>query len=598
MDEKTIRGHVQQFFERYAAGRTADDAFPAWWLHQTFDVPPADAVACSSTGSYDHGLDAFHLELVDGRDPTLHLIQAKLSPSRSMVRDGVRGFKRTLERVSHLLRGEPTPTDVENTVWTRLAARLSTTPNLGRVVVHCRVIHLVNADSEALLAEARAERADFEEIASVALPDHKVLLSLSGPLEIVPRGFVVPPSARRTLAFDGVEAGNAGARLFIGLGTLADLVQLYAESGDYLFSKNVRSFNFRAAERNGPAHHVRATLRRMCVDDPKKRQDPLHFTLFHNGVSLHATRVERGDGQTLVVRNPAILNGCQTVKSAWNFRNDRLLKERIDDEAWRQIRVPLRVVETNDEELVRRITVSNNRQTAIRPSAFRANDPLQLQLGDRLRAAGIYYERQEDAFANLRKSEPRTIETLYANSFAAPLSMEELAQAIAVAALEPAVSVASKVSELFDDPAYGRLFSEQRLASLQLLVFLSNLLRCLHLALKDAKEKSAKLEPMTPGTFKYPVARALARWIVKHESGLVSEFGREVIFRPGTSHPLRDRLRRLISPQNTGLQTLVPELWATGDKWRSPNDREAVEPLLRKLHVHEFDVFERYREPA
>ena len=221
--------------------------------------------------------------------------------------------------------------------------------------------------------------------------------------------------------------------------------------------------------------------------------------MFHNGVSLHATKVEKGEGPTLAVRNPAILDGCQTVKSAWNFLTDHSFKGRIDDDAWRRIRVPLRVVETNDEELVRRITVSNNRQTAIRPSAFRANDSLQLALGDRLRQAGIYYERQEDAFVNLRKSEPRTLETLYSNSFSAPLSMEELAQAIAVAALEPAVSVASKVSDLFDDPTYGRLFSEQRLASLSLLVFLSNLLRCLHLALKDTKEKSARLEPMSTG---------------------------------------------------------------------------------------------------
>ena len=147
-------------------------------------------------GRTNHGLDAFHLEIADSRDPTLHLVQAKLSPSRALVRDGVRGFRRTLERAASLLRGEPTRPDVENTVWTRLAARFAATSNPGRVTVHCRVLHLVNTDSETLLSEARAERADFGEIASVALPDNKVLLSLSGPQEILPRGVVVPPANR------------------------------------------------------------------------------------------------------------------------------------------------------------------------------------------------------------------------------------------------------------------------------------------------------------------------------------------------------------------------------------------------------------------
>lgn len=597
MDEKTIRAKVEDFFTRHAVGRTAHDAFPAWWLHREFDLPPAEAVACSSTGSSDHGLDAFYIEIPEGRDPTLHVIQAKLSGSRRQVQDGISGFRRTLERLALLLQGSPAPFDEENTVWTRLAARIRGIGDTGRMVIHCRVLHLAEIESETLLAEAKAPHAAFEEFAATLLPDHKIRLSLSGPLEIGAVGTIVVPGKKRQLAFEGVEVANEGAKLFIGLGKLADLVRLYEESGDSLFAKNVRLFNFRAADKKGPSHHVRESLRRACVGETDKRLDPIHFTMFHNGVTLHVSGAGR-DGSTLWVRNPGVLNGCQTVKSAWLFLNDRLFKERIDKAAWDAIRVPLRVVQTTEEELVRKITVSNNRQTAIRPSAFRANDPVQLRLAEQLRHMGIYYERQEDAFQNLRRSDPRTLETDYANSFNAPLTMEELAQTIAVVSIEPALSVASKLSDLFEDPLYGRLFSERRLRSMHLLVFLSNLLRCVHLSLKDTRENFSRLEPMSPSRFRYPVARALGRWIVKNEPEVVAEFGEEIVARPGSSHPLRGKLRKLLSSRQMGIPSLIPDLWTNqSGEWAPATDREVVAKLLRRLYVHDFDVFEHYQEP-
>ncbi|MFO0592369.1 MAG: AIPR family protein [Polyangiaceae bacterium] len=594
MREREVRSAVSEFFSKHApGGRSAEDAFPAWWLHRQFDLAPTDAIAASSTGSYDHGLDGFHLERRPDREPTLHLFQAKYTTSQQYIRKGIGDFRRTLERLAAVLSGQGGE-DRENTVWTRLRARihgLDRTP----LIIHCRVVHLAEAEEEGLLAQAKTERADFAEAASTFFPDNMVRLSLSGPSAIDPSSISVAPAGRQELSFDGVQVESNGARLFVGLGKLADLVRLYEKTGDALFAKNVRLFNFKTAE-HGPARFQRETLSSICVRGKGGGADALRFTLFHNGVTLHATSADLKEGR-LEVRNPGILNGCQTVKNAWRFRNERALRDRIDPQAWERIQVPLRVLRTMEESLIRDVTVSNNRQTAIRASGFRANDPLQLDLGERFHEQEIFYERQENAYLNLKKSAPQELEERYSHSFDAPLTMEELAQAIASVAPFAALSVAAKVSDLFETPLYERLFSERHLRSVPLLVLATNILRTVHLALKDTKEKSSRLEPMVASRFRFLATRVLVRWVVRERPEIVAKHGQHVIVRPSGSHPFRELLRKLLAAPNTRFQVLVPEVWgASGEDWPSGTDKECSERLLRAVQLHDFDAFEHFVE--
>ncbi|MEZ4295927.1 MAG: AIPR family protein [Polyangiaceae bacterium] len=529
------------------------------------------------------------MELRPDRDPTLYLIQAKLSSSHQRIREGIRDFRKTLQRLSAFL-FETSPEDRENTVWTRLKARLHGV-DTQRLVIHCRVVHLAETDEDGFLAQARSERADFEEAATTFFPDNRVRLSLAGPSALDNTGISVSPAGRQDLAFEGVEVESDGARLFVGLGKLADLVRLYERTGDALFAKNVRLFNFRTAE-HGPARFQRDTLRSICVRGKGGGVDALRFTLFHNGVTLHATSADLTGGR-LGIRNPGILNGCQTVKNAWRFYNDRALRGRIDPEAWEEVRVPLRVLRTTDENLIRDVTVSNNRQTAIRPSGFRANDPLQLDLGERLREQAIFYERQENAYINLKKAAPQELEERYSRSFDAPLTMEELAQAIASVSPVTALSVAAKVGDLFESPLYERLFSAQHLASIPLLVFTTNVLRTVHLALKDIKERSGRLAPLVASRFRFVATRVVVRWVVRQRPDLIRKWGSEVIARPSVNHPFREQLRKLLSPANTRFQGLVPDIWGSADEdWQAGTDKECSDRLLRELHLHEFDPFE------
>src|SRR5205085_2772894 len=93
--------------------------------------------------------------------------------------------------------------------------------------------------------------------------------------------------------------------------------------------------------------------------------EPERFAMYHNGVTVYALSARTENGK-LIVRQPSVLNGCQTVKNAYFFLNDTKVRDRIDKELWDRIAVPLRVVVTSNPDLVRQVAVSNNRQTAIR----------------------------------------------------------------------------------------------------------------------------------------------------------------------------------------------------------------------------------------
>ena len=194
--------------------------------------------------------------------------------------------------------------------------------------------------------------------------------------------------------------------MFSGFGKLSDLVDLYNKRRDDLFSRNVRYYlrSKKNAEK-GPAGKMKQTLIQMCVEDSL---EPERFALFHNGITIFSKRAQVLDGQILV-RDPYVLNGCQTIKNAFYFRTNPTRKSRIKDDRWQRIAVPIHFIETTDDELVRAVTVNNNRQNAMSPAALRSNDPVQIRLQRRFKDRLVFYQRQEVALDEIRIEYNRTL---------------------------------------------------------------------------------------------------------------------------------------------------------------------------------------------
>jgi hypothetical protein len=590
-----IRADVEAFYSQHAPQGAIPDAFVPWWLTRKFGISAQEAIAKAPGGSHDYGLDGFHIE-ADADPPVLHLIQGKYSPSPTFVKKAFVEFGRTMPLVRQMLSGEETAIPQANSVLVRLAAHIQKHQDIApKLRLFFEVIHLCD-DAEDVMNHALVAAFDkFEEMVQYHLPDHA-----SSPLAIYPPHVlsaikVIPPTLKHSIRFEGVplSAGD-GLAYYVGFGYLADLVGLY-ETYDYaLFAKNVRSFLLRKASK-GPAKYIHESLKRTCIPSPQwSSPDPGVFAVLHNGVTLHAKDAELNGG-AITLRQPGVLNGCQTVKTAYLFLHSPFLKDRIDKTRWDQIRVPLRVVVSTDDKFVTEVAVGNNRQTELRPSAFRANEPVQLLLAARLEKEHIYYERQEEAFENLRQSDAQLVEEKYGKSFNKPLKIEELAQVIAAASDKPSLREAARVSELFDDPHYQRVFNDSKLADLQLLIFLRNLFIVTPLVLKDLKDQSQKLKELPIGQFRYPAFRFLARYIWKHEPALIDTYSDEIIAGFGTSHPLRIDVRKLCAWQNSGLQQILPDVWSDAErlgKWLPAVDPDCISKALKLKKLHEVDVFQ------
>jgi hypothetical protein len=324
---------------------------------------------------------------------------------------------------------------------------------------------------------------------------------------------------------------------------------------------------------------------------------PERFAMLHNGVALVASNTQAPNGQ-LSLFAPNVINGCQTVKNAALWLAEKKHKPGFSVENWERVRVPVRVLVTRDDDLVTDVTISNNRQNAIKPSAFRANHKIQLLLAERFREQGIFYERQEGAFQNLQRTNPKLLEDEFSNSYSRPIKIEELAVAIAVASLKPALSVASKPSELFEDSIYESIFASEKLVNLELLVFLRNLLAVLPLVIKDIAGTDPSFSRISQGKFAYPCHRVLSRFIMYNKPDLVEAYGQKVLQKFSVDDGLRKIVRSLMtSGTSTGLKgRLKVHYLQDGGTWKSATDKQAIDSILQDLYLHNVDVFRTYAE--
>ncbi|MEV0895660.1 AIPR family protein [Actinoplanes sp. NPDC049802] len=147
-----------------------------------------------------------------------------------------------------------------------------------------------------------------------------------------------------------------------------------------LFHENVRDFQGYNAV-NG---QIRDTVR----DDDGHRR----FAVLNNGITI-VTRNLRVVGDEVHVRDFQVVNGCQTCHVLFAER-DRL----TDD-----VQVSLRVVHSEDENVIAGIIAATNRQTAVSEEDLSTREDFHLKLEDYFAAQvperRLYYERRSKQYA-------------------------------------------------------------------------------------------------------------------------------------------------------------------------------------------------------
>jgi hypothetical protein len=152
----------------------------------------------------------------------------------------------------------------------------------------------------------------------------------------------------------------------LGYVPVTDLLSILTDDDGLLMStafyENVRDFQ-------GEANPVNAEIASTLAGDRRSQ-----FPLMNNGVTIIAKSV-RQTGTKFVIRDFQVVNGCQTCNVLWSRR------EQLEE----TILVPLRLISTDDEDVIVDIIRATNRQTEVKEEQFFATS-------DYLKQLELYFE--------------------------------------------------------------------------------------------------------------------------------------------------------------------------------------------------------------
>ena len=137
-----------------------------------------------------------------------------------------------------------------------------------------------------------------------------------------------------------------------------ELGKKYLLFKDKLFSRNVRIYQ----QKYKPNKAIKDTLLKF----------PEYFWYFNNGITILAERITlKEEDKVIILKNPQIINGCQTVTT---------IGENKESEASLFVKIVEVEDDISNQYLIDGIIEANNRQTPVDERMLKSNHPLQVKL--------------------------------------------------------------------------------------------------------------------------------------------------------------------------------------------------------------------------
>lgn len=476
--------------------RSGIDATPehlAMTIHLMYEhkLDKDSAMDQSARAGNDHGIDGWYLSpALD----TLTIYQSKFTDDKGQAIKGLGDLDRGMKFIETIICDEKRPKgNLEHSVTnllTILARYKDKIKNIQFVLVSL-------ADED----EVRASD-EFDSLINKYSKSklNKLLIERNGgiDLEVIRHNFKKGvPRIQKTYpvkTFDDTLINlRKGVTLRIAYLSLASLVRLYRERGTILFDKNVRlSLLPYQDSLNRVAHPMEETLTNIC----NEKLPPEIFPYYHIGVTIWAATEEKREGEEIKLDSPSIVNGCQTVTIANRFLTK--LEDQKDLQAierFENIHVMAKIVIGADEDELREITNSNNRQNPIDNWQLYSNDRIHIEIETELEDLGIFYERQKGKFKSL--SNELDIIATFDNTHDTYITIPELAQVIALCKND--LKKAAKYSEIFTNKkSHENIFGKWVIRDANKIVVCFNLLKASKRAfkkiIKEHKQDDARYD--------------------------------------------------------------------------------------------------------
>jgi hypothetical protein len=448
---------------RGAAGGVRNDYFGLLYLEQEFDIDRDQAVTQVAFGGNDYGLDGFHF---DHARRNLYLFQFKYSESYGQFKSS---FHRLIDAGMERILRASCQDSHQNQLLLQLKSCIAENESvIDRICIHFVFLgEPADAERSQVLDKLREDLENkkylidqrFGRPVTMVIEFRSAKTRKRGQTTHLRKTHTYPIRLDETLC----RTGPGNELMTVGFIRLTDLHTMYLEMGQRFFERNIRAA---LPDTEAVNRALQQSLKRIVIDG---KDDPAVFAFNHNGVTLFAEAL-RASGEALQIVEPRLLNGAQTVTTFSRFlkANDgnALLKERRGE--LEQVRVMCRIITSATPDFITSVTINNNRQNPVDPWNLHANDMIQLELQDKFREdLGIYYERQEQAFANLGDDD---LEDMGITHYKA-IELTRLARTFL--ASEGELDKLSRFREVFeDDRIYGQVFHPNRLRADSRLVVL------------------------------------------------------------------------------------------------------------------------------
>ena len=348
---------------RVRTGLGESASFLVWFLENVYRLEETDARDAVCDHSNDKGIDGIY---VDHNNEEIHFLQAKLRQSDT-AKIGDVGPKN--------LMGSVTQFDTADKVKAMLAGNAD--GELKRLINRIQLAEKVAAGYRLMgvYVTNESHNTDSEEYANVT-----PALTIFDRAEIAARMVEVDTSEGKKgeFTFDTsyveplqmkVGAGQDDPTMYVFPARALQLVHMEGIADGSLFRENVRYGLGNTS--------VNRAIRGALAD----RSGHANFILGHNGLIILCSSADNSKGGELTIRDYSVVNGAQSLTS---FYND---KSKLTDD----LRVLVRVVEVQDEDLARKITENSNNQNAIKPRDLRSNHAIQTRLQKEMKDAGDGY---------------------------------------------------------------------------------------------------------------------------------------------------------------------------------------------------------------
>lgn len=379
-----------------------EDYFAPLFIAKKHEKELDDVIQNCVFGNNDYGIDGFYL---DKEAKNFYLYQFKWSSNHELFKDS---YKRLINYGMERIFGNPLQDSSINQCINRLKYTLE---EYSDAINKVYIRFVFNGDIEKALQSKALEnlREDLE--SKKYLIDSYfdgrqiqfIIEYMSNETNAILQASKTKKTHKYNVTFTdiGIVTAPGGETFHLGFLNLNDLRLMFEEMNLRLFEKNIRAGLDAGL---APNRAIKKTLKDILID---KTLEPEYFSFNHNGVTLYVENLEPGKDSVQIVE-PRVLNGAQTITTFSRFMDDNKQSPKLieNGDVLNRIKVMAKIITNCSPEFIATVTIANNRQNPVDPINLRATDEIQFELEDKFRDdLGIFYERQEKAFANLKDND-------------------------------------------------------------------------------------------------------------------------------------------------------------------------------------------------